>query len=91
MSFDISLEINTGNKYIEIDEGRNYTYNVSPMFYKALELEKGLRGLHEMESDEAIGYLEHAVNEMKAHREEYEKCAICKLKIDNVNKILEKY
>ena len=24
-------------------------------------------------------------------KEEYEKCAICKLKIDNVNKILEKY
>ena len=24
-------------------------------------------------------------------KEEYEKCAICKLKLDNVNKILEKY
>ena len=24
-------------------------------------------------------------------KEEYEKCAVCKLKIDNVNKILEKY
>jgi hypothetical protein len=24
-------------------------------------------------------------------KEEYEKCAICKLKIDNVNRILEKY
>ena len=24
-------------------------------------------------------------------KEEYEKCAICKLKIDNVNKILKKY
>ena len=24
-------------------------------------------------------------------KEEYEKCAICKLKVDNVNKILKKY
>ena len=24
-------------------------------------------------------------------KEEYEKCAVCKLKIDNINKILEKY
>ena len=24
-------------------------------------------------------------------KEEYEKCAICKLKIDNINKILKKY
>ena len=28
---------------------------------------------------------------MFEEKEEYEKCAICKLKIDNVNKILEKY
>ncbi len=24
-------------------------------------------------------------------KEEYEKCAVCKLKIDNINKILKKY
>ena len=28
---------------------------------------------------------------MFKEKEEYEKCAVCKLKIDNVNKILEKY
>ena len=29
--------------------------------------------------------------ELFKDKEEYEKCAVCKLKIDNVNKILEKY
>ena len=29
--------------------------------------------------------------ELFKDKEEYEKCAICKLKIDNVNKILKKY
>ena len=29
--------------------------------------------------------------ELFKDKEEYEKCAICKLKIDNINKILEKY
>ena len=29
--------------------------------------------------------------ELFKDKEEYEKCAICKLKIDNINKILKKY
>jgi hypothetical protein len=29
--------------------------------------------------------------ELFKDKEEYEKCAICKLKIDNINRILEKY
>ena len=29
--------------------------------------------------------------ELFKDKEEYEKCAICKLKLDNINKILEKY
>ncbi len=73
MSWDIYLEINTGNKYIEIGDGFDCTYNLAPMFYKALELKEGLRGLNGMEADGAIGYLQHAINEMKSNKEEYEK------------------
>ena len=29
--------------------------------------------------------------ELFKDKEEYEKCAICKLKLDNINKILKKY
>jgi len=73
MSWDVSLEINTGSTYIEIGESRGMTYNVSSMYNKAFELEGGFRGLNEMFADEAVDYLEHAINEMKSNKEEYEK------------------
>ena len=68
MSWDIHLTINTGGKeYKEIGEGKNYTYNVAPMFYKAFDIEGGLKGINGMLGDEAIGYLEHAINQMKVY------------------------
>jgi len=45
------------------------------------------------EEENAIGDLAKYMTLMNMFedKEEYEKCAVCKLKIDNVNKILEKY
>ena len=45
------------------------------------------------EEENAIGDVARYMTLMNLFedKEEYEKCAICKLKIDNVNKILEKY
>ena len=45
------------------------------------------------EEENAIGDLAKYMTLMNMfeEKEEYEKCAVCKLKIDNVNKILEKY
>jgi len=45
------------------------------------------------EEEDAIGNLARYMTLMNLfeEKEEYEKCAICKLKVDNVNKILEKY
>jgi len=45
------------------------------------------------EEENAVGELAKYMTlmELFKDKEEYEKCAICKLKIDNVNKILEKY
>ena len=45
------------------------------------------------EEENAIGELAKYMTLMNLFedKEEYEKCAICKLKIDNVNKILKKY
>jgi len=45
------------------------------------------------EEENAIGDMAKYMTLMNLFedKEEYEKCAICKLKIDNVNKILEKY
>ena len=45
------------------------------------------------EEENALGELAKYMTLMNTFKdkEEYEKCAVCKLKIDNVNKILEKY
>jgi len=45
------------------------------------------------EEENALGDLAKYMTLMNMFedKEEYEKCAICKLKIDNVNKILKKY
>ena len=45
------------------------------------------------EEENAIGDMAKYMTLMNLFedKEEYEKCAICKLKIDNVNRILEKY
>ena len=45
------------------------------------------------EEEDAIGNVARYMTLMNLFedKEEYEKCAICKLKIDNVNKILKKY
>ena len=49
--------------------------------------------LNVTEEENAVGDLAKYMTLMNLFedKEEYEKCAICKLKIDNVNKILEKY
>ena len=45
------------------------------------------------EEEDSVGELAKYMTlmELFKDKEEYEKCAVCKLKIDNVNKILEKY
>ena len=45
------------------------------------------------EEENALGDLAKYMTLMNMFKdkEEYEKCAVCKLKIDNINKILEKY
>jgi hypothetical protein len=45
------------------------------------------------EEENAIGDMAKYMTLMNLFedKEEYEKCAICKLKLDNINKILEKY
>ena len=49
--------------------------------------------LNMTEEEDAIGNMARYMTLMNLFedKEEYEKCAICKLKIDNINKILKKY
>jgi len=49
--------------------------------------------LNVTEEENAIGDMAKYMTLMNLFedKEEYEKCAVCKLKIDNINKILKKY
>ncbi len=64
MSYDVSMVIDTGGlKPAEVCDCGNYTYNVSPMFYKALD--GGLNGLHGVSGEDAAPRLLAAINYMK--------------------------
>lgn len=63
MSYDIYLSIDTGGaERAAIVEGRNYTSNVSPMWFTALG--RPLRELNGMLAGDAIPLLEKAVAHM---------------------------
>ena len=74
----------------------NRNYGVS-LFSDASTLSKAIevmdKKLSLTEEENAVGELAKYMTLMNLFedKEEYEKCAVCKLKIDNVNKILEKY
>lgn len=70
MSYDVSLVINTGKQMHEVVEVGNYTYNVGPMFYKALGV--GLGDLEGVVASEAIPRLRAAVADMVDNPVPYE-------------------
>lgn len=66
--------------YIEIKAKRevdiyetNITYNLSKMYYKAVDEEKGLRKFDGMKCIDAIPVLEKAIADMIKNKSEYEK------------------
>lgn len=71
MSYDVSLTIDTGGKEPrEVVDCGNYTYNVAPMFAKALG-GNGLRDLHGEAAWKVIPKLEVAVSQMQEHANDY--------------------
>ena len=74
MSWDVSLMIDTGDKeLVEVVDLGNYTYNVSPMYYKAFERKGGFRSLDGMRVKKAIPILERAIQRMKDDPKQYKK------------------
>lgn len=51
----------------------NITYNLSPMYYKAIDKEKGIRKLNDMTCKEALPIINGAIKDMIENKEEYEK------------------
>lgn len=70
MSYDITLEIDTGGEFLaEVCEVGNHTYNTSQMFFKALGI--GLTELSGRNAGETIELLERAVKHMEENADEY--------------------
>lgn len=68
MSYDIKLVDKNNNKTMDIG---NYTYNVNPMYKKALG--SSLSDLHGKSTKEVLNLLENGVIDMKYHKEDYKK------------------
>lgn len=72
MSYDISLEIDTGNSELqEVVEIGNYTYNCSGMFVRANSKRLSLRELHGMTCTKAEPILAEVVENMQKNPAEY--------------------
>lgn len=70
VSYDITLTIDTGGEFpATVCEVGNYTYNVSPMYVKALGC--SLSDLHDSNCGESIERLRKAVIEMSEHPADY--------------------
>lgn len=51
----------------------NITYNLAPMYYKAIDEEKGLKKLKGMSCKKALPLIENAIKDMIEKKEEYKK------------------
>lgn len=72
MSWDVYLLIDTGNHMHEVTESRNYTSNVSGMFYEA-GLEDGIKGLDGMSAMSVVLALDPVIRYMETHPDEMRK------------------
>ena len=71
MSWDILLKINTGKEDREVVDCGNYTYNVAPMYQKAMG--KTISDFNNMKCKDAISILEKGVKEMEENPDVYKK------------------
>jgi hypothetical protein len=69
MSLDVSI---IAKRPIEIYEG-NITYNLAPMYYKAIDKDLGLKKLNGMSTQDAIPILNNAIKDMIKNADEYKK------------------
>lgn len=71
MSYDISLEINTGKEMRKVVGVGNYTYNCAGMFVEASETGESLSELHGMKCTEAEPIIAKAVENMQKDPQKY--------------------
>ena len=69
MSVDLSIK---AKRLVEIYE-TNITYNLAPMYYKAIDKELGLKKIKGMSCKKALPIIENAIKDMIDNKEEYKK------------------
>lgn len=69
MSWDIKLK---AKREIILFE-TNITYNLSDMYYKCIDKERGLKKLDGLSSKKALPIIKKAIKDMENNKEEYEK------------------
>lgn len=74
MSWWFAMEVDVGGpERLDVCEGLNCTYNVAPMFRKALKEPGGIRALHGKTGEESIPLLRGAIEDMEDGRAAYVK------------------
>lgn len=71
MSYDFGMRVDLGNGWKYLDYEKNYTYNVSPMFYEAFG-EPGINLIEGKTGKECLVKLKKGLSEMKNNKEKYE-------------------
>lgn len=72
MSYDFQLSIGSGEDTMRVGNfEKNYTYNVSPMFYEALPGDDGMHGINGLSVSDALPRLDAGIASMKADPEKY--------------------
>lgn len=69
MSWDINIK---AKREVSIFEA-NITYNLSDMYYRCIDKEKGLKLFDNMNCKEALPILQKAIEDLIDNKEEYEK------------------
>lgn len=69
MSVDLSIR---AKREINIYEA-NITYNLAPMYYKAIDKDLGLKKLKSMNCEKALPIINKAIDDMVKNKQEYEK------------------
>lgn len=71
MSYDFGMKADLGNGKIYLSYEKNYTYNVSEMFYEAFG-EQGINFIQKKTGKKCLVKLKQGLSKMKDNKEKYE-------------------
>lgn len=69
MSYDVGMQIDTGNHQASVGISYSYTYNVAPMFVKAFSGGEGIYTLVGITGEKAISVIKDAIAYFDTHKD----------------------